>query len=168
MTTSPANPKVEAIRKDAQQSYNALLILIDGPLAQLPPEQLYVSPGNDEWTIMENLAHIVEFLSYWANEVAALVAEPGKNFGRTMQHEGRLAAIRDHAHDTLEQIKSALPASYGRLESVLYTLQDSDLDITGHHVKYGDKPLSWFIEEFITGHLRAHLQQMQEAAKQVG
>ena len=163
MSTSPANQKVEAIRGDAQHSYDALNQLIDGPLAQLQPERLYHSPDGTEWTIMENLAHIVEFMPYWAKEIAELVATPGGKFGRTQQDEGRLGAIRDHARDTLAQIKAALPGSYARLDEVLGSLRDSDLEITGQHVKFGEKPLEWIIEDFVTGHLRAHLEQMNTA-----
>ena len=160
MTVSPSNPKVAAIRQDVQQSYDALNQLIDGPLSQLPSEKLYLSPGGDEWTIMENLAHIVEFMPYWGDQVAGLVAHPGQNFGRVQQDERRLKEIRDHAHDSLAQIKALLPPSYNRLQEVLANLQDSDLQLTGVHSRYGEKPLEWFMEDFVTGHLRAHLVQM--------
>lgn len=168
MTTVPANPNVEAIRLSVQRSYTELNELIDGPLARLDPDNLYKSPTEGEWTIMENLAHIVEFMPYWAYEIEQLVASPGQHIGRTMQHEGRLAAIRDHGTDSLEQIKAALPGSYARLEQVLSKLKDSDLELTGHHISYGDKPLAWFIEEFVTGHLIAHLQQMKGDLEAVG
>lgn len=163
MHPSQANPKVAKIRGDTRQSYEALIQLIDGPLSQLAPEQLYASPGGDEWTIMENLAHVVEFMPYWADQFAALVAQPGKNFGRTQQDEGRLGAIRDHRQDTLAQVRAALPGSYARLDEVLASMQDSDLEKTGIHTRYGEKLLGWFIEDFATGHLRAHAKQMQEA-----
>ncbi|HEU0000797.1 MAG TPA: DinB family protein [Ktedonobacteraceae bacterium] len=163
MTVSPSNPKVAAIRQDAQQSYDALNQLIDDPLSQLPSEKLYVSPGDDEWTIMENLAHIVEFMPYWGDQVAKLVAHPGQNFGRVQQDERRLKEIRDHAHDSLAQIKALLPPSYTRLQEVLASLQDSDLQLTGVHSRFGEKPLEWFMEDFVTGHLRAHLAQMNAA-----
>ncbi|MGH2495688.1 MAG: DinB family protein [Ktedonobacteraceae bacterium] len=162
MTVSPSNPEVAAIRQDVQQSYDALNQLIDGPLAQLPSEKLYQAPG-DEWTIMENLAHIVEFMPYWGDQVARLVAHPGQNFGRVQQDERRLKEIRDHAHDTLAQIKTLLPPSYARLQEVLASLQDSDLQLTGVHSRYGEKPLEWFMEDFVTGHLRAHLVQINAA-----
>ena len=163
MTTSPSNPRVAAIQQDVQQSYDALNRLIDGPLAQLPAEKLYQSPGNDEWTIMENLAHIVEFMPYWGDQIANLVAHPGQNFGRVQTDERRLKAIRDHAHDSLAQIKSLLPPSYAHLQEVLSNLHDSDLELTGVHSRYGEKPLAWFMNDFVTGHLRAHLTQMQSA-----
>lgn len=161
MTTSPANPEVEAILLSVQKSYHELNQLIDGPLARLDPQKLYKSPAQDEWSIMQNLAHIVEFMPYWANEIEKLVAKPGQNFGRTMQQEARLQAIRDHGTDSLEQIRAALPGSYGRLEGVLGNLKDSDLRLTGQHVKFGDETLDWFIEEFVTGHLVNHLEQIK-------
>ncbi|HEY6542890.1 MAG TPA: DinB family protein [Ktedonobacteraceae bacterium] len=163
MTTSPSNSRVVAIQQDVQQSYDALNRLIDGPLAQIPSEKLYESPGNDEWTIMENLAHIVEFMPYWGDQIAKLVAHPGQNFGRVQQDERRLKEIRDHAHDSLAQIKALLPPSHGRLQAVLASLHDSDLELTGVHSRYGEKPLASFMEDFVTGHLRAHLTQMRAA-----
>ena len=103
---------------------------------------------------MQNLAHVVEIMPYWAHEIENLIANPGQNFGRTMQHEGRLQAINEHQRDNLVEIKAALPGSYTRLEEVLDTLKDSDLQLTGHHTRYGEKSLEWFIEEFVTQHLK--------------
>ncbi len=167
MNMSQANPKVDQIRRDTQQSYEAMLGLIDGPLAQLEPGKLYTSPDEGEWSIMQNLAHIVEFMPYWANQIAALVAEPGKNFGRTHTDEGRLSAIRGHGHDTLAQTRTAMAPSFAKLDETLASLRDSDLEFTGVHSRYGEKSLDWFIQEFVTGHLRAHVEQMQEAIEAV-
>lgn len=161
MSTAPANPNVEAIRLSVQKSYTELNRLIDGPLASSGPDKLYKAPVENEWSIMQNLAHIVEFMPYWANEIEKLVATPGQNFGRTAQNEGRLQAIREHGSDSLDQIKAALPGSYARLEEVLSKLKDSDLELTGHHIKYEDKSLEWFIEEFVTQHLIDHLEQIK-------
>ena len=168
MTASPANPNVEAIRLSVQHSYDELNQLIDGPLAQLDPASLYKAPAENEWSIMQNLAHIVEIMPYWANEIEKLVARPGQNFGRTQQHEGRLRAIDEHGRDSLEQIKALLPGSYARLQEVLGNLKDSDLELTGVHVRYGEKSLDWFIEEFVTGHLIAHLEQIRGDMAAVG
>jgi len=161
MTILPSNPKVAAILQDVQQSCDALNQLIDGPLSQLPSEKLYLSPADNEWTLMENLAHIVEFMPYWANEIAKLVVQPGQNFGRVQQDERRLREIRNHAHDSLAQIKALLPENYASLKEVLTNLRDSDLELTGVHSRYGEKTLEWFMQDFVTGHLRAHLVQIK-------
>jgi DinB family protein len=168
MSSTPANPKVEAIRESAQNSYAELLRLIDGPLASLETSKLYKIPSEDEWTIMQNLAHTVEFMPFWAGEIDKLVAEPGRNFGRTAQDEGRLRGISEHETDRLDVMKAALPGSYARLEEVLGSLKDSDLELTGRHVRYGEKPLGWFVEEFVTGHLRGHVDQIKGCLEAVG
>ncbi len=162
MTTSTSNPKVEAIRRSVQSSYNELNRFIAQALVTLDPVKLYQRPAENEWTIMESLAHIVEFMPYWAAEIEKLVAAPGQNFGRTMQHAGRLQAISEHGSDNLEQIRAALPGSYARLEEVLSTLKDDDLALTGHHSRFGDQTLEWYIEDFVTHHLTSHFEQMKE------
>ena len=167
MTTSTSNPKVEAIRRSVQSSYNELNRFIAEELVTLDPVKLYQRPAENEWTIMESLAHIVEFMPYWADEIEKLVAAPEQNFGRTMQHAGRLQAISEHGSDNLEQIRAALPGSYTRLEQVLSTLKDSDLTLTGHHSRFGDQTLEWYIEDFVTHHLTSHLEQMKECLTNV-
>lgn len=159
---SAANPKVDAIRQSVKQSYDNLQELLNGPVGKLYATKLYQTPTENEWTIMENLAHIIEFMPYWSDEVAGLVAHPGQNFGRTMQHEGRQAALREHGHDTLEQVRAALPGSYTHLDEILSRLHDSDLELTGRHVKFGERTLAWFINEFITEHLHNHVVQIKE------
>jgi len=62
MNTAPANPNVETIRLSVQRSYTALNQLIDGPLASLDSDKLYKAPVENEWSIMQNLAHIVDFM----------------------------------------------------------------------------------------------------------
>ena len=168
MSTRPTNPKMEAICGSAQKSYADLNQLIEGPLASLDAGKLYRAPAEGEWTIMQNLAHIVEFMPYWAGEIEKLVAAPGENFGRTAQDEGRLGAINEHRSDSLEQIKAALPGSYARLDEVLSRLRDSDLELTGQHVRYGEKPVEWLIVEMVTEHLRGHVEQIKGCLAVVG
>lgn len=163
MTSSITNPRVTEISQRTRNSYTAFEAFLAGPLASLDSDLLYQIPETGEWTIMQNLAHVVEFLPYWGDEISKLVAEPGKNFGRTMQQPRRLQEIEEHKLDTLEQIRDALPVSYAHLERVLNSLTDSDLDLTGVHVKYGERSLDWFIEEFVTRHMEDHQAQVHAA-----
>lgn len=149
-------------------SYTTLLQLIDGPLVHLDTSKLYTTPAEHEWTIMQNLAHIVEFMPYWAGEIEKLVAEPGRNFGRTQQDEGRLQGISAHESDSLNGIKAALPGSYERLDEVLGSLRDGDLELTGKHVRYGEKSLDWFMKDFVTDHLSGHVEQIKRCLELVG
>ena len=168
MSIIPANPEVDAIRVNVRNSYTALHQLIEGPLASLDTSKLYQSPVENEWTIMQNLAHVTEFMPYWAGEIEKLVADPGRNFGRTAEDEGRLRGISEHEKDSLSSIKTALPVSYARLDEALGSLNDSDLVLIGKHPKYGEKSLDWFIEEFVTRHLSGHVQQIKGYLELVG
>ncbi len=153
--------RVEAIRDHIHTSYNALRQLVDGPLTALAPEKLYVAPAQGEWSIMQNLAHVVEIMPYWGNEIAKAVREPGQKFGRTAEDLDRLRALDEHGTDALTEAKAALPGSYAQLDRVLATLKDSDLDLNAIHKKYGERTLDWFIEEFVTSHLAAHVEQIR-------
>ena len=141
--------------------------MLDGPIGTLYAEKLYQAPTENEWTVMENLAHIAEFPPDWASEVAKLVAKPGQPFGRTMEDAGRLAALREHGRDSLQQVRAALPNSYARLDQVLAQLSDGDLALTGHHTRRGEQTLEWFIEEFIVKHLHDHVVQIRECLQAI-
>lgn len=158
-----ANPRVEAIRQQAHTEFEELQRLIDQHIATKDERLLYQTPTSDEWSLTESLAHIVEFMTYWANEIAKLVEHPGQNFGRTKEDPDRIRAIEEHSHDALEQMRIALPDSYSYMDDILKNLKDSDLEITGYHVKFKEHTIEWFIKEFITDHLENHIVQLREA-----
>jgi len=161
MTTSESHSRIAAIRDTIQRSYHELGQLIDGPIGALEHARLYQPCAPDEWTLMENIVHVTEFMPYWGDEIAKLVVHPGQNFGRTKEHEGRLQAIRQHGHDSLELAKKDLASSYARLEHVLDSLNDNDLALIGHHSKFGDQNIEWFLDEFVVRHLADHIEQMK-------
>jgi uncharacterized damage-inducible protein DinB len=129
-------------------------------LAQLPPEALYQHPDPDEWSIMENLAHVGEFYTFWGSEVRKLQQQPGCNFGRTIDDERRLAGIRAHANDTLDQIEPYLRTSFDELMATLTGLTDADLQKVGHHQRLGDRTMEYYIKHFLIDHLSDHLAQL--------
>ncbi len=167
MSTSPANPKVEALRESVRDSIATLRLLITGTLQSTDASKLYQSPAADEWTIMQNLAHIVEFMPYWAGEVDKVLAEPGCLFGRTPDNAGRLQGISQHELDSLSKIDAALSESYVKLDGVLRKLHDSDLGLIGNHVRYGEKSIGWLIDDLIVDHLKGHVEQIQQNLSQM-
>jgi hypothetical protein len=53
------------------------------------------------------------------------------------------------------------------LNEVLGRLKESDLELTGKHVRYGEKPLDWLIEEVVTNHLNGHVEQIKRCIELV-
>jgi uncharacterized damage-inducible protein DinB len=165
---SIVNPKVAAIGQSTKQSYDKLNALLDGPISKLHAEKLYQRPTENAWTLMETLAHIAEMVPYWSDEIAKLVEQPGQQFGRTVENEVRLTAVREHGRDSLAHMRAALSGSYAHFDMVLSQLNDSDLQRTGQHFSRGEQTLEWFFEEFIVKHLREHVEQIQESLARVG
>jgi len=54
------------------------------------------------------------------------------------------------------------------LDEALRSLKDSDLELTGRHVRYGEKPLDWFLEDVVTNHLSGHVEQIKRGLELVG
>ncbi len=159
--------QVVGIRARVKAAYEGLYQLLVEELARLEAGRLYQIPQQDEWTVMENLAHIVEFMPYWAGEIRQLVAQPGRKFGRTKEDPDRINAISQHSKDSLEQAKADLPGSYALLDDTLAGLKDGDLQLTGVHSKFGERKLELFIEDFVTKHLEDHLDQLRATLNQV-
>jgi hypothetical protein len=141
--------------------------LFEQRLLPLPEQILYTTLVEGEWTLMESLAHIIEFMPYWGDEIAKLVARPGQNFGRIKEDTGRIRAIEVHKHDSLETAYNALTRSYIYLDEVLGTLKDSDLTLKGRHSKFGEQTLAWFIKDFVTDHLTNHIEQLNKCLQAV-
>ncbi|GAA3312527.1 hypothetical protein GCM10020331_000490 [Ectobacillus funiculus] len=49
---------------------------------------------------MQILCHLVEAVPYWLDEIERLLETPGKEWGRGLQHEGRLAAVNKSKVDS--------------------------------------------------------------------
>ncbi len=162
MVTNTHNPNVQAIRQSVISSYTELNRLLEQRLRYLPEQALYTTLIEGEWTLMESLAHVIEFMPYWGDEIVKLVAKPGQNFGRTKEDEARIHAIEEHKYDALEGAHDALMRSYTYLDEVLGTLKDSDLELKGHHSKFGEQTLAWFIKDFVTDHLINHIEQLNK------
>ncbi len=158
------NPKITEIRQSVKNSYQELIQMMDNELIELPTENLYQAPdaAGQEWSVMQCFAHILEIMPYWGNQIARLVALPGQAFGRVMTDEARNLAIKQYGNDRLEQARAVLPYCYLHLDAILSSLKDSDLELTGVHSRFGEKPLAWFMHEFVTNHLVNHIKQLRE------
>ena len=60
---------------------------------QLPPELIHWVPGEDVWTVMDNLCHIREFVPFWTGETLRIVHRPSELWGRDHTDTARRAAV---------------------------------------------------------------------------
>jgi len=60
---------------------------------QLPAEVVHWVPAEGVWTVMDNLCHIREFVTFWTGETQRIVQRPGEPWGRDHTDTARLAAV---------------------------------------------------------------------------
>src|SRR6266851_8900796 len=80
-------------------------------LAEVDPALLYEAPSSGEWTVMELLAHTVEFLRYWPPVMVGIAAESGLSFGRGLDDSNRTGYVLAHGGDPLRSMVQELSAA---------------------------------------------------------
>ena len=136
--------------------------------AAVPVDRLHTDPGNGEWTLAENLAHIAEFPRYFVADLTVQLQEEGPIVGRTHKHPDRLAAIAAARGRTLESLQEEVDAALRDLAARLEQLRDEDLDRLAHNRKYGPEPLRAFLDRYVLHHKAAHVLQLETTIRAVG
>jgi len=106
-------------------------------LAEVDPALLYEPPSPGEWTVMELLAHTVEFLRYWPPVMAAIAAEPGLSFGRGLDDSDRTGYVLAHGGDPLESMVEELSAAGEGAQATLAAIPVVGWEATGVHMGWG-------------------------------
>ena len=78
------------------ESINRIIETVNG----LSEETIRWNPSEEEWSIMQIMAHIVEAVPYWLDEINELVQSPGKEWGRNHLQQRRLDAVSQAAADS--------------------------------------------------------------------
>lgn len=129
--------------------------------AAIPAERLHTDPGNGEWTLAENLAHIAEFTRYFAADLAAQLQDEGAAVGRTHEHPDRNAAIARAKGQSLDDLRAALDTGLTELAEQFGELVDKHLDRMGNNRKYGLEPLHRFLARYVLDHKASHAAQLE-------
>ena len=125
-------------------------------LAEVDPALLYKVPSPGEWTVMELLAHTVEFLRYWPPVVVGIATEPGRSFGRGLDDSDRTGYVLAHGGDPLGSVLQELSAAGEEAAATLATIPAVGWEATGVHIAWGELPLPQIVQRLLTGHLAAH------------
>lgn len=138
-----------------------------GWLKGLDPQKLHRQPAPGEWTVMENLAHIIEMVPYWARQIRSVVDQPGRTFGRTHDNPERIAAIEQHATDSLEEAMRLIQASFLEACRILETIPDEGWSAVGVHPRWGELSMEKVARRTLTSHLQEHVTQAKAAYEAV-
>jgi uncharacterized damage-inducible protein DinB len=155
MTKSDMVAKMLADLGQTQQAFLDILSQIDESTLYRRP------PGEENWTLAEMLAHITEARQFWSDEIAKVLATPGAQVGRTTDNPGRLQAVKEHGHASVDALRRRFMTSYEYVDNTLSQITEQDLQLTGEHIALGSLTMAEFIQRFLVEHDRTHLAQAQ-------
>lgn len=128
------------------------------------PDQLHVledkPPGEEAWSAAMVLGHLAEFPHFFAGQLRAFLADPATPVGRTHEHPERLAAAAAARGRTLGELRAAVTAAFADLAAALDGLTDRHLAMTTTNRRYGEEPLTAFLERYVIDHKRGHAEQL--------
>jgi hypothetical protein len=156
---------VEQRTQRLQAAVEGVLRRVEG----LGEAQLYRRPGDGEWTVMENLAHLAELMPYWsqqAREVAAR-AENNQPFGRTHEDPDRIGAVDRHANDRLDQVLPRIREGLTEAAATMRALPAEGWSKTARHQNRGEMTVTDILDQFLISHAEDHAEQIDEALRAV-
>lgn len=157
MTPSSAGPAY------AERLRAAAAPLLDRARGLRQSSALYAAPDAETWSAIKVLAHVAEFVPYWAREartVAASTETPA--FGRTHDDGARIAAVADHADDPLARAIGRLDGALADAEEILTAIPADAWGRRGRHPRRGEMTIAEIIDTFVLGHLDEHCRQLDE------
>jgi uncharacterized damage-inducible protein DinB len=137
-------------------------------VTQLPPKLIHWIPGEDVWTIMDNLCHIREFVPFWTAETLRIVRGSAESWGRTHTDTARVAAVTNTVAYQLDDVVTDIRDVVRRSAESLRTLTDRELNIEApsKNPRWGVKPASFVIDELLVHHVAKHQGQIRRNISQ--
>lgn len=135
---------------------------------QLPSELIHWIPSAGVWSIMDNLCHIREFVTFWTGETLRIVQRPTEQWGRDHTDTARLAAVTNTATLSLDEVVSGIRSAARRSAETLKGLSDEALagEATSRNPRWGTKPASFIVDELLVHHVAKHQGQIRRNVSQ--
>ncbi|MGG2091824.1 DinB family protein [Bacillus sp. S13(2024)] len=156
-----ATLKVKDSVKSVQQSLDQVIQKAEG----LSDDVLRWNPNEEEWSVMQILCHLVEAVPYWLDEIEQLLEAPGKEWGRGLQNEDRLAAVKKGKVDStsLSDVLNELEALKPQVEQTLNKLDEEKLtmEAPSRNPRFGTKPILFIVDHLLVEHTSKHLGQIE-------
>ncbi|MCU9594510.1 DinB family protein [Caldibacillus thermolactis] len=156
MATVVLKGKIDIFKKSINDMINIL--------NQTEDAILYIKPSEKEWSAMQIVAHVLEAVNFWLEDLEALLIVPGAKWGRNHEHVRRLAAVDENVVALLkkEDAIQRLQDLVSRVERTFKKLKEEDLDKTApsYNPNFDGKPLSFIVDHLIVEHVVGHYGQI--------
>ena len=139
-----------------------------GRLGPVAAEARYETPATEAWSAIEVLAHVAEFVPYWADQAAQVAGRDDagdRPFGRTHDDPARIAAVRDHARDPYESLARRLEEVTASAAATLRAIPADAWARTAVHARRGTMSVEQIVRQFLLDHLVEHTEQAAAAVR---
>ncbi|MGD9935334.1 MAG: DinB family protein [Dehalococcoidia bacterium] len=134
-------------------------------VAGLDAAAFHRRPSEDAWTVAELTGHVSEFLRTFASHAARLAANPGSPVGRTLDDEGRLAALARVGDRSPAQAAGLVREAVSGAVETLRSILPGGWEAAGVRVFNGETiTVAGLVETVILDHMGQHLAQARQAA----
>jgi uncharacterized damage-inducible protein DinB len=123
--------------------------------------------GENEWSAMQVLGHLVEMIPYWLSHCRAIIAATAEPhvFGRALDAPERLAGVEQGATGNLDELLGFLKQEVQAAGRAIREMSPVERSKKGVHARRGEMSVADIIELFIVAHAEDHLAQMQAALR---
>lgn len=121
---------------------------------------LTASDDDESWSAAQILAHLGEFPRFFAADLRLMFADPAQPVGRTIEHDERLAAVAAAEGRSLTELIRGLEDAFADMADALDGLGDDHVAGMTQNRKYGTEPMTAFLDRYVIGHKRGHLNQL--------
>lgn len=151
-------PTADQIRADNADLDQRLLALSRA----LNVDLLTAHDAEGSWSAAQLLAHLGEFPRFFAADLRRLLTDPAQPVGRTVEHDERLAAVAAAEGKSLAELIEGMEDAFAEMAESLGRLGDHHVGAMTQNKKYGAEPLTAFLDRYVLGHKRAHLNQLRK------
>ncbi|MCL4301516.1 MAG: DinB family protein [Anaerolineae bacterium] len=162
MTASNETNPGEAQAQRLERVYEQLATLLNQPAVA---QRLRIAPGQNEWSAMQVLGHIIEMIPYWLHHCHRMItatAEPPQ-FGRTLDAPERLAGVEQATTRDPDELLRLLNHEVQAATRIIRHMSPEERSKTGFHLRRGETTVAEVVELFIVAHAEEHLAQIRAA-----
>ena len=162
MTTATEENSSEAQARRLENVYDQVTTVLRQPEVA---QRLHAALGENEWSALQVLGHMVEMIPYWLShcrELIAATAEP-PHFGRTFDALERLAGVERGATGNPDELLRLLNDEVQAAAHAIRHMSPAERGKKGIHLNRGEMTVADIIEVFIVAHAEDHLAQVRAA-----
>jgi hypothetical protein len=118
----------------------------------------------EEWTAAEVVGHMTELMTYWARVAAAVAAEPGRSFGRSLDDPDRVGAVASANDVPRGESLARLRHATHEASQAIRAFDAEQWDTAGIHPTNGSMTVGEIVRQLLVEHAIAHAHQALVAA----